>query len=47
MMPSRCQSYTTLPRPEPEMLDEIVYNNKNQQIYGAQEDLHSQVFSQF
>uniref|UniRef100_A0A1I8B694 Uncharacterized protein n=1 Tax=Meloidogyne hapla TaxID=6305 RepID=A0A1I8B694_MELHA len=42
MMPSRCQSYTTLPRPEPEMLDEIVYNNKNQQIYGGQDEIHSQ-----
>lgn len=44
MMPSRCQSYTTLPRPEPEILEEIVYNNKNQQIYGGQEEIHSQVF---
>uniref|UniRef100_A0A915MBH4 Uncharacterized protein n=1 Tax=Meloidogyne javanica TaxID=6303 RepID=A0A915MBH4_MELJA len=42
MMPSRCQSYTTLPRPEPEILDEIVYNNKNQQIYGGQEEILSQ-----
>nr|CAD2200737.1 unnamed protein product [Meloidogyne enterolobii] len=42
MMPSRCQSYTTLPRPEPEIIDEIVYNNKNQQIYGGHEEIHSQ-----